>query len=242
MTGRLICLSLSMFSRLIFFITIVFSGHCVYAQELRGTVADRATQLRLGSVEVFNQRTHQKTVTSPKGEFTIKAAVNDVIIFRQVGYTTDTLFLVDMKPVKRYLILDNKLLKTVEVKAGAFNPEKEYADVYLKAKSVNVAQGKPFLFYPSRFFSKEGKDARRFKRKLEREKSERRIDQRFNEAAVKSLTPLSGAELDYFMVLYRPSLKELDKLDEQDFKFYLMNSYKEFKALPPEKRISPSLH
>jgi hypothetical protein len=43
------------------------------------------------------------------------------------------------------------------------------------------------------------------------------------------------------MVLYRPTLKELDKLDEEEMKFYLMNSFKEFKSLPPNKKVSPSL-
>lgn len=221
---------------------LLLSNQYVSGQILRGTVADRATQLRLSEVEVFNQQTKQKTQTNAKGEFSIRAAVNNVMIYTKVGYKPDTLFLVDMEPVKRFLELDNNLLRTVNIKSGAFDPKTEYADVYLKAQSVKVAQNEPFLFYPSRYFSKEGKEARRFKRNLEREVGERKIDERFNEAAVKAITPLKGAELDYFMVLYRPTLKSLDEMDDQDFKFYLMNSYKDFKALPPEKRISPPLH
>jgi hypothetical protein len=56
-----------------------------------------------------------------------------------------------------------------------------------------------------------------------------------------ALTPLNNKELDCFMVLYRPTLKALNKLDAEDMMFYIMNSYKEFKILPPEKRILPSL-
>lgn len=211
------------------------------AQQVQGTVADRASRLTLEQVEVFNQQTRQKAVTNAKGEFSITAVVNQTLIFYQPGYLPDTLFLIDTKPVKRYLILNNKLLKTVVVKSGAFNPSVEYADVYRKAQYTKLAQNKPFLFYPSKLFSKEGRDARRFKRNLEREIDERKIDSRFNEAAVTAVTPLNGRELDYFMVLYRPKLKQLNSMDEQDLKFYLMNSYKEFNALLPEKRISPSM-
>lgn len=219
---------------------------CIYyhadSQELKGTVADRSTQLRLGQVEVFNLNTRQKTSTNAQGEFSIRASINNTIVFYQPGYAADTLFLIDLKPVKRYLSLSNKLLNTVEIKAGAFHPEKEYANVYHAGRVVTLIPNKPFRFSPSRLFGSEGKAARRFKRNMEREKTERKIDERFNETAVKAVTPLKGAELDYFMVLYRPALKELNQLDPEDMKFYLINSYKQFKALPPEKRVSPSLH
>jgi len=230
-----------MFRNITLFVLFILTGQLLRAQQLQGTVADRTTQLRLGQVEVFNLNTKQKTTTNAKGEFSILAAVNHSLVFYQPGYTTDTLFLVDLKPVMRYLSLNNKLLKTVEIKAGEFHPEIEYANTYRAARVVTLRGNKPFRFSPYRLFSSEGKSARRFKRNMERERTERKIDERFNVAAVKAVTPLKGTELDYFMVLYRPTLKYLEKLDQEDFKFYLMNSYKEFKALPPEKRVSPLL-
>lgn len=222
-------------------IFILFNGCFALAQEVRGTVSDRTTQLRLGQVEVLNRNSGQKTMTNAKGEFSIQAGLNQSLVFYQPGYLQDTLFLVDLKPIKRYLALNNKLLHTVEIKAGAFHPELEYANVYRSSRAVSLVKNKPFRFSPSRIFGSEGKNARRFKRRMEEEKSARQIDQRFNEDVVQKITPLKGAELDYFMVLYRPTLKQLNKMDAEDMKFYLMNSYKEFKALPAEKRVSPSL-
>jgi len=228
-----------MLRQIALFALFIFTVQFVYAQQVQGTVADRTTQLRLAQVEISNLETRQKTTTNAKGEFTITAAVNQSLVFYQPGYAPDTLFLVDLKAIKRYLSLSNKLLNTVEIKAGAFHPEVEYANVYRAGRSVTLQQNKPFRFSPSRIFGGEGKSARRFKRLMEREKTEREIDKRFNVTAVKAVTPLKGEELDYFMVLYRPTLKELDKLDQEDLKFYLMNAYKEFKALPPGKRVSP---
>lgn len=222
------------------FLLLVF--HSVSGQDLQGRVADRSSRLRLFQVEVVNLNTGRKTTTDKKGEFSIPAAISQSVVFYQPGYAPDTLFLVDLKPVIRYLSLSNKLLNTVEIKAGAFHPETEYANIYRAGRVVTLQANKPFRFSPSRLFGAEGKSARRFRRNMEREKTERNIDARFNETAVRALTPLKGAELDYFMVLYRPTLKALDKLDAEDFRFYLINSYKEFKALPPEKRVSPSLH
>lgn len=210
-------------------------------QIVTGTVVDKDSRLMLENVEVNNTTTKEKATTNAKGEFRIKATANQTLIFNQPGYFSDTLFLINVKPIRKYMILNNRFLKTVEIKADAFKPEIQYADVYRKAKVIRLAQNQPFIFSPSRLFGREGKFARRFKRKLELEVTERKIDQRFNEKIVKALTPLTGAELDYFMVLYRPTIKKLDKMDDDDMKFYLINAYKEFMALSPEKRISPSL-
>jgi hypothetical protein len=230
---------MSNFLKLLFLMLFCFQH--MNGQQITGTVQDRATDLRLENVSVINKSSNQRTHTNAKGEFNIQGSANQLLIFYQPGYKPDTLFLVDLKPVKRYLVLNNIMLKTVQIKAGAFNPKVEYRDVYRDANAIRLSQNHPFTFYPSRYFSKEGKYARRFKRRLEQEKIERKIDARFNETAVQALTPLNGKELDCFMVLYRPTLKELDKLDAEDLRFYLMNSYKAFKALPVEKRTLPSL-
>nr|WP_198160736.1 carboxypeptidase-like regulatory domain-containing protein [Pedobacter panaciterrae] len=213
----------------------------VSAQVVTGKVADRDSRLMLENVEVNNVNTTENVKTNAKGEFSIRATANQTLIFNQVGYLSDTVFLINIKPFGRYMVLNNKFLNTVEITAEAFKPEFQYANVYRKAKAIQLFKNKPFIFYPSKYFSREGKFARRFKRKLEREKTERQIDQRFNEKAVVAVTPLNEAELDYFMVLYRPNVKKLEKMDDDDMKFYLMAAYKEFKALPPEKRVSPSL-
>ncbi|HKG04818.1 MAG TPA: hypothetical protein VKB19_00080 [Pedobacter sp.] len=230
-----------MLSKLYILVIMICLAQSVKAQEITGTVSDRVDRLKLEDVDVFNQTLNKKTKTNAKGEFRIEAYTNNILIFNQPGYVNDTLFLINLKPVRRYLNLNNNYLKLVEIKADAFKPELQYADVYRKAKAIKVSKNQPFIFYPSKYFSREGKFARRFKRKLEREKTERKIDFRFNEKAVTALTPLKGRELDYFMVLYRPTLTKLGKMDAKDLEFYLMAAYKEFKALPENKRVSPHL-
>lgn len=220
---------------------LLLSGTCLQAQEVKGIVGDRATRLMLKSVDVYNLTNKQRTFTNDKGEFSIKAQVNQILVFTQPGYASDTLLLVNTKNIKRYLTFGSYQLNTVEVSAKKFDFKTQYADVYREAKVVDLSVNKPLAFSPSRYFSKKGKAARKLKRKLELEDVARKIDYRFNEAAVKAITPLKGAELEYFMVLYRPSLKALDKMDDEVFKFYLMDSFKEFNALPPSKKVIPSL-
>ena len=114
-------------------------------------------------------------------------------------------------------------------------------ELLIYARAIRLSQNQPLSFSPSRFFGKEGKNARRFKKRLEQEKTERKIDARFNETAVKALTRLRDQELDCFMVLYRPTLRALEKLDDEVFLFYIMDSFKAFKLLPSEKKVLPSL-
>jgi hypothetical protein len=230
-----------MINRLTLILPLLFFWIGVDAQTLTGIIKDRSSNAKLEDVSVLNQNTGDKAHTSAVGAFRIAASINQVLVFYKPGYRPDTLLVTDMKPLIRYLTFENRLLNTVVIKGDAFNPEVQYADVYRKARVISSAQNKPFTFYPSKFFSKEGRFARRFKKRLEQEKVERKIDLRFNDAVVRTMTPLRGKELDFFMVRYRPTLKALNKLDQDDFLLYIMNCYKAFKALPAAERVLPSL-
>lgn len=220
---------------------ILFSLQIVNGQQVKGIVQDRATNLRLQNVTVKNHSSNQQAYTNEKGEFNIQASINEIVIFLEPGYLPDTLLIIDLKPVMRHLVINDKMLKTVQIKGEAFNPEVDYHNVYKKAKTIHLAQNNPASFSPSRYFGKEGKQARQFKRRLQQEKTERQIDARFSEIAVKALTMLQGKELDAYMVLYRPTLKTLDKLNNEGLMFYIMDCFKAFKLLPIEKKKLPSL-
>lgn len=220
---------------------LLFLGIAVNAQVLTGIIKDRSSNIKLEDVNVSNQNTAAKAHTNVTGAFKITASINQILVFYKPGYRPDTVLVTDMKPIIRYLTLENRLLNTVVIKGEAFNPEVQYADVYRKAKVISAEQNSPFTFYPSKFFSKEGRFARRFKKRLEKEKVERKIDLRFNDVVVRKMTPLTGKELDCFMVLYRPTLKALNKLDQDDLMIYIMNCYKAFKLLPASERVLPTL-
>ncbi|WGQ09948.1 hypothetical protein QG516_25895 [Pedobacter gandavensis] len=213
----------------------------VLAQEIKGTVADRDTRELQEYVEIFNISNHQKTISNKKGEFKIPAMPNDVLVFMQPGYRIDTLFLVNLKPVRRYLQQNKYDLQTIEIKGTAFNPEQEYADAYRAAKAFVFNVNCPLSFSPLTYFSKKGRYARKFVRRMKKEPNERAIDQRFNNFSVKAICPLEGAELDGFMVMYRPTFKALEKMGHDELKLYIMDAYKEFKQLPEAQKKLPSL-
>lgn len=208
--------------------------------DVSGMVQDRTSRKSIDFVDVFNLSNKAQTLTNAKGEFKIKASVNDLLVFSILGYRKDTLLLTSLGPVRRYLEKDVNLLSTVTVTNNQSIKE-QYAETFNKANAVLLKPGRGLLFYPSAYFSREGKQARRFKRMLKQDVKENQIDKRFNLKTVTALLPLKQPELDAFLVMYRPTLKFVQKASADDFKFYLIDAYDKFKLLPAEKKILPRL-
>jgi hypothetical protein len=158
-----------------------------------------------------------------------------VLIFESPGYVPDTLYVVDLTSLKIRLVSQTIALKEVSInsKREAFDPHKEYPEVYTKSKV--------YVLSPTSWFSKESKDARKLKHYFAHEAEERRIDEVFTRAYVSSIVPLKGQELDDFMTLYRPSYTFIKDYNSATMAIYVNDSYKKFLALPPDKRTLPKL-
>lgn len=209
---------------------IVLLGNAVYSQSLKGTVTESGTGNKLSDVFVKDITNKQIALTDKSGKFEIKSEAGHTLIFSSPGYTDDTLFVVDLVQKRIELKTKTIALREVNITAArlAFDPHKEYPDVY--------TQSKVYVLSPSSWFSKEGRDARRLKHYFEREEQERKIDQVFNRVYVSSLVPLRGQELEDFMTLYRPSYAFVTGNNSGSMAVYINDSYKKFQALPPDKR------
>ena len=207
--------------------------------QVQGSIFDQNSRKSVAKVDVFNLSNKSLTQSNEKGEFIINAKLNDVLIFSMPGYRNDTLLLINLKPLKRYLFPDENLLHTVTITNKA-TLKKQYADVFNKANPILLKQGRGLLFYPSAMFGREGKNARRAKRWLINEEKEKQIDRRYNVKSITAILPLKQPELDAFIAMYRPTLKFIQRASADDLKFYLLDAYKKFNLLPPEqKRITP---
>lgn len=208
--------------------------------QVKGIVFDQISRKPLAQVEISNLNSLVKTICSDKGEFIINAKVNDVLVFSLPGYQPDTVLLINLKPLWRYLAADKNNLKTVVI-SDTRTLRQQYAQAFNKANPFLLKQGRGLLFYPSSFFSREGKQARYFVRMLKREEKEKIIDRRFNLKSIRAILPIEQPELDAFLVLYRPSLKFAQRVSSEDLKSYVLDCYQKFKLLSPEQRVLPSL-
>lgn len=221
------------FSAITLILLVVSLAH---AQEaLKGTVVESGTNAKLKDVFIRDNNSKQITLTDKNGDFSIKTTTGHVLIFTSPGYNPDTLYLVDLRPKRVTLTSVAIALGQVNVRSTrlAFDPHKEYPEVYQKSRV--------YAFSPSTWFSKEGKDARRLKKFFQREAQERHVDEVFNKAYVGSIVPLKGQDLENFITLYRPSYAFLRSNNAESLVAYINDSYKKFEALPPEKRTLPTL-
>ena len=208
--------------------------------QVNGVIFDQASRKPIAHVELINLSNQERTITDDKGEFKIKAKINQLLVFRRPGYRADTILLTTLEPLRRYMSVDKNVLTTVTV-SGYRTIKEQYAQAFNKANPILLQPGRGLLFYPSGYFSREGKQARRFVRMLKHEEIEKMIDRRFNLKTIGLLLPIKQPELDAFLVLYRPTLKFVKQATVDDFKTYILNCYQKFKLLPQEKGALPSL-
>ncbi|MDB5153628.1 MAG: carboxypeptidase-like regulatory protein [Mucilaginibacter sp.] len=203
----------------------------LYAQILvKGTVVESGSGIKLSNVFVRDATNKQITLTDKSGKFEIKSETGHTLVFSSPGYVADTLYVVDLTPKHVELKTKTIPLREVNITASrlAFDPHKEYPDVYTKSKVYPLS--------PSSWFSKEGRDARRLKRYFAHEEQERRVDQVFNSMYVGSIVPLKGQDLYDFMTLYRPSYAFVTSNNSESLAVYINDSYKKYMALPPDQR------
>jgi len=218
--------------RILYLLTIaLFISNALHAQiYVRGNVVDASNGAKLSDVFVRDITNKQITLTDKSGRFEIKSETGHILIFSSPSYVPDTLYVVDLTQKHIELKAKTISLKEVNITAQrlAFDPHKEYPDVYEKSKLYPLS--------PSTWFGKEARDARRLKRYFAREEQERKVDQVFNRVYVGSIVPLKGQELDDFMQLYRPSYSFITGNNSESLAVYINDSYKKFMALPPDKR------
>lgn len=230
---------MKLYFSIIFF--LVFFGITLMAQtQVNGFVKERTTKKAIHNVNVYNLTNKEFTLSDFKGAFKINAKINDVLVFNISGFKSDTLLLINLQPFIRNLEMESNMLNTVIVTDNR-DIREQNAQIFNKAEAVLLVPGRGLLFYPSAYFSKEGKRARQLKRALKLSVDENKISKLYNFKSITAILPLQQPELDAFFIKYKPSLKFVKSADADDFKFYLYDAYNKFKLLPAVQRVLPSL-
>ena len=79
------------------------------------------------------------------------------------------------------------------------------------------------------FRFKRNRQLKAFRARLEQQEQDKFVDYRFNKTFVKRATRLEGAQLDSFLVRYRPSYEFASTADEVTFHRYVLNASYRFK-------------
>ncbi len=212
----------------------------VYGQQtLNGRVYESFTDSIMTGVNVFNTNTKASTRTGIDGSFKISASEGDMVIFSASGFKPDTITVSFSLMLTRFdlsLHRDVISLKAVNVtssySADSINRRQEYSKIYEQPGITGrnrPANGFGITLSPASFFSRESKQARVLRKRLEKEEKERYIDHYFPMPWIKTITRLEGDSLSIFMYRYRPTYDFCRKSTQQQMFFYINDKLKEFR-------------
>ncbi len=221
---------------LVFFF-ICFAFKPAFAQTdfaFKGTLIEKGTKIRVALAEIYNTRNKFSVGSNDLGFFQIKAKVGDTLIISKTNYSDQVVAVVDTKEILVFLNIGNTLNEVVisgKTKKQTLNDIKnEYR------KKGSFYAGKPpflsFLFAPLtalyELFGRTPKNARRFEKFYVTELKQTHIDIFFNETIIQKYSPLSGKELEDFMLNYRPEYEKAKLWTTYDGIKYIKDSYKNY--------------
>ncbi len=187
-------------------------------------------------------------MTGPDGSFVITASVGDVVCFTNSNYKPDTLYVADLKYVQIFLDPKINMLDEVKVTNQQINDKKTGFTIapekgVLGSKDVlyqTDANGNPIGGIKMNI-SDGGETPRQHEAKVSRSEAQKeQIRKVFNVDYLKKFLPISGQEMQNFIIMYTP---DIDTYFNPAFNLtaYLNGSYEEFNKIPVEQRQSKSL-
>jgi hypothetical protein len=213
---------------------------------VKGRVFDMSATRPLEAVTVL-ANTGKGTMTDANGNYSIAVNENDSIWFSYLNKRTPKYpvkSIVNLNSFEISLHVNYTELKEVRITppnyrrdsmqnrmdyAKAFDFRKPGLGTSLSVSPVGV--GLDLDEFINMFRFRKNRRMLAFQQRLLQEEADKYIDHRFSRALVKRITGLSGAELDTFMLRYRPSLELTESTTDYEFQSYIKDSFLHYRKL-----------
>jgi plasmid maintenance system killer protein len=223
--------------------------------KIKGTAYDSLGIYPLQSVSVLST-SGKGTVTDSNGHYAIDVTEKDSIWFSYLNKPTIKFAVLKITNPFEFdisLKINIPVLKEVRIrprnyKLDSMQNREDYAKIFnyqrpgLKTVTPQYGAGVGFDLDEiiNMFRFRRNRSLLSFQKRLMQEERVKFIDHRFNKALVRRLTRLSGAELDSFMRIYRPSYPFTLLSAEYDFQKHIRDSFERYKkGLPPLEALKP---
>jgi hypothetical protein len=226
------------------FFFLLLAGSASAQYKVKGTVYDSSRIYRIEAVTVMTTG-GRITMTDSLGHYQVDVAEKDSIWFSYLGKATPKYPVLKMADVNQFDIamkLKSDVMEEVRIKSHSYRMDsiqnrKDYAKAFNYKK---VTLGSMTSIGPTgagidideliRLFQfKKNKAMLKFQQRVIEQEKEKFVDHRFSKLLVRRLTNLDGAELDSFMVEYRPPYEFTISASEYDFQMYIKKAFEEFK-------------
>jgi len=219
-----------------------FITHAQY--KVKGTVYDSSRIYPIEAVTVLST-SGKGTATDSLGRYQLEVSEKDSIWFSFLGKPTHKYAILKIPDITRFDIamrLKMDVMQEVKIRSRVYKEDsiqnrKDYAKAFNFRRpnfesmtSVNATGAGIDLQELIRLFQfRKNKSMEKFRERLLEQEREKFIDHRFNKGLVRRLTGLDSAELDQFMIRYRPSFEFTINTSEYDFQFYIKKAGEESK-------------
>jgi hypothetical protein len=237
----------------------LFAGLGAYAQKqvlLRGAVYDESRYLTIPSVRV-KSKAGAIAYTDSIGRYSILVSQEDSVSFDYRGKSTNWFSVKDIRypagfDISLQVTLPGqyKTLKEVVVIGKTYRQDSlenreryrkvlDYAGPGLRINEGDASMGSVPGLDPNEIINmfrfRRNKSLKSLRNRLLDEEMEKFVNYRFNKRVVKTISGLEGAELDRFMVMYRPNYDFCALAPDLDFYQYILDASKRYKRglLPP---------
>ena len=240
---------------LVAFVLCSFSA--IAQVRVSGTVLDLSKTIGLESVSVLST-SGNGTVTDKNGKYSLIVHEDDSIWFSYLNKPTPKFAVKNIQNINSFEISLHIVVTTLpEVRimpknykrdsiqnrehyAKAFNFEKPGVGSALSV-GPNGGAGLDINEFINMFRFQRNRRMLAFQDRLLREEEEKFIDHRFSRVLIIKLTGLRGADLDSFIVRYRPTVEFTRYSTDYDFQLYIKNChyhYQRFKKMAGDLRLN----
>ncbi|MEI9935460.1 MAG: carboxypeptidase-like regulatory domain-containing protein [Ferruginibacter sp.] len=227
---------------------LILAGHSWAQLTISGTVFDSTKIIPVKNVTV---QSSSGTIakTDSFGRYNIVAKENDSLFFTYHNKTTPGFSVKQIENISSFdvslhvRIYNNiRTLKEVRVysklyKQDSIENREEYAPAFnyqkpgigIASSSYSGTAGLDIDEFIDIFHFRKNRMMRSLQTRLLEEEEEKYIDYRFNKVLVRRMTHLAGAQLDTFMIRYRPDYEFTQTSTIAEFYQYILNASYEFK-------------
>jgi hypothetical protein len=232
---------------LVLLVSPSIAGFSQIQVQVKGKVFDMTQQVPLVSVSVLSTG-GTGTATDSLGRYSIFVRETDSIWFSYLGKGTPKYPVSSIPNQQNFEIslhVNVTELKTIMVKQRNYHLDsianrEEYAKAFNFRKpglgivtptGPGAAVGVDLDQLIDIFNVKKNRRMAQFRDRLMQEEKEKFIEHRFSRALVIRLTQLRGAELDTFMVRYKPDLIFTENSTDYEFQDYIKKSFQKYQKL-----------
>lgn len=232
--------------RFLFFALCLYGGAVSAQFKLKGYVYDSSRNYPMEAVTVITS-SGKGAITNAEGYYEIEVTEKDSVWFSYLGKPTikyavskiydaahfDISLHINIPVLKEVIVRRrNYRLDSIQNRLDyekAFNFRRPNLESMTSIGPMGAGIDINELIKLFQF--RKNKSMESFRERLLEQEREKYIDFKFNKALVRRLTGLSGADLDSFMIQYRPSYEFLLLTPEYDFQAYIKKSFSEFQRM-----------